>query len=121
MKLLQCIVAVAAVCVATLTAQAQQSYPSTNRVSLAWDASPSPQITNYSVHVGTASGAYVTKVDVGTNLVCTLTNLAPATTYFFAATAENVFALVSDYSNEVSYTTPRPKPLPPGQLKKTAP
>lgn len=96
-----------------------QSYPSTNRVTLAWDASESnpATVTNYAVYYGDAPRHYTNRVNVGTNLTCVLTNLPAITTFYFAATCQG-FGLESDFSNEVNYTTPRPKPVAPGNLRK---
>ncbi len=124
MKLLRYIAAIALLCLVTTIApqaMAQTTYTNTYTVSLAWDASPSPSITNYAVYWGVTSGNYTNHVDAGTNLTVSVSGLKPVTTYYFAATAKDVWGLESDFSAEVYYTTPRPKPLPPGQFRKTAP
>lgn len=100
---------------------AAQNYPATNVVSLAWDVSLSPGITNYTVYYGTLSRNYSQSVNVGTNLSCTINNLAGVTTYFFAVTAKDQWGLESDFSTEIAATTLRPRPLPPANLRKTSP
>jgi hypothetical protein len=46
-------------------------------VTLEWDASPSPDITNYTIHWGGASGTYSRSIYAGTNLVWTVDLLVP--------------------------------------------
>ncbi len=48
---------------------------------------------------------YSQHIDVGLNLIYTLTNLNAGTTYYFALTAENTQGASSGYSNEVSYSS----------------
>lgn len=74
-------------------------------VALAWDASPSPGVTNYAVHYGPASGSYTNRVDAGANLTATVSNLAPATRYYFAATAQ-AHGLTSPFSEEIFWPQP---------------
>lgn len=87
-------------------------------VGLEWDASPSAEVNAYKIYWGTASRTYTSSVQVGNVLTYKLTGLNVRTTYWFAATAivlpEN---LESDFSNEVSYYVPVPKPLPPTLLR----
>jgi hypothetical protein len=90
----------------------------TNTIVLAWNASLSPDVTNYMVYVGTASGTYTTSVCAGTNLTCTVSNLAPAVTYYFTATAQDKWGLESAYANEINYVVPRTKPLPPTVVRR---
>lgn len=75
-------------------------------VSLAWDASPDTNVVGYAVYYGTASGAYDSRLDVGTNTSATVTGLARGLTYFFVATAYDADGLESDPSNEVSFDVP---------------
>jgi hypothetical protein len=72
-------------------------------VSLAWDASASPDVTGYKVYVGTASRTYGAPISVGNQTSYTVTNLS-AGTYYFAVTAVNANGDESDYSNEVTTT-----------------
>lgn len=71
-------------------------------VALEWDASPSPNISGYTIHYGPGSRDYTTAVALPANArTATITNLGFGT-WFFAATARNTAGLESDPSNEVS-------------------
>jgi hypothetical protein len=71
-------------------------------VTLAWDASSSPEVINYRIYYGTGSGNYSFVTNTG--LVRTQTVvLAHAGRWFFAATAMDATGLESDFSNEVEY------------------
>lgn len=86
-------------------------------VTLAWDASPSTGITAYRVYYGPASRTYTNFVSVpGTQLTAVVSNLVQGATYYFAATAL-AGELESDFSNEVSYTVPRPRIRGPGATR----
>ena len=85
-----------------LAAPAQQ-------VTLAWDASPSPEVTSYRIHFGTNAGNYSFVTNVG--LVRTQTVVLPHTgRWFFAATAVDTNGLESRFSNMVEWEA---KPVPP--------
>lgn len=88
-------------------------------VTLAWDPSPSVEVSGYNVYQGGASRTYTNVVDVGPALTVTFTNFARGTTLFYAATAYATNGLESDFSAEVSYTSPLP-PEPPINLRVTA-
>jgi hypothetical protein len=75
-------------------------------VTLEWDPNSETDIAGYRIHYGTASGSYIHLKDAGKQTACTVTELVPGTTYYFAATAYNTSGLESDYSNEVLYTVP---------------
>ena len=87
-----------------VSAQLTPSNPPANVV-LAWDASPSGEVTGYRVYWGAASRCY-TNVLATTNLIATVTNLQRGVTYYFAVTAFTATGLESEFSNEVSYTAP---------------
>lgn len=70
-------------------------------VTLEWDASVSPEVTGYKLHVGPMPGAYTKTVDVGNVLIFKLLNLADGT-HYIAASAYDGAGNQSDYSNEVS-------------------
>ena len=72
-------------------------------VTLAWKPSLS-FVAGYMVYYGTASGAYSTRIDVGTNLTCTIANLQEGWTYYFVGTAYDDLGIESIYSDEISYT-----------------
>ena len=106
-------------------------------VILAWDANPEPDIAGYRIYGGPSSGVYTNVFDTlstATGMVITLPGFTPSTNYpgfvhrtwpsnefwyptFFAAKAYNTSGLVSDFSNEISFTATPPPPLPPGQLR----
>jgi len=103
-------------------------------VKLAWDASCSPNLTGYRLYYGNIdtnnykstnitfafiddcsvyrpastnirSGNYTYSIFT-TNTTATASNLNPGLTYYFSVTSLNTAGLESDYSSEVSYTTP---------------
>jgi len=79
---------------------------SNGQVTVAWDASPDPNVVGYKVYVGTTSGVYsVSVVDVGNVTTYTVTGLQPGTVYV-ATTAYDQSGLESGFSNEVSTTIP---------------
>jgi hypothetical protein len=78
-------------------------------VTLAWDASPSPEVTNYRIYFGTNAGHYSFVTNAG--LVRTQTVVVPHTgRWFFAATAMDANGLESAFSNEVQWEA---KPVAP--------
>ena len=78
-------------------------------VTLAWDASPSPEVTNYRIYFGTNSRSYSFVTNAG--LVLTQKVVLPHTgRWFFAATAMDSNGLESAFSNEVQWEA---KPAPP--------
>ena len=92
---------------------------STNQVTLAWDASVAPGITNYTVYswVGTTTNT----VNAGTSLTATVGNLTSGVTYSFAASATDNTGLESVLSTSITYVPPFVKPAPPSNLRKIAP
>lgn len=79
-------------------------------VTLAWDPSPDV-VSGYQIYWGTASGVYTNSLDVGLVTQATVTGLDDGEiTYYFALTAYYIDPiwgwLESDFSNEISYTTP---------------
>jgi hypothetical protein len=78
-------------------------------VTLAWDASPSPEVVGYRIHFGTNAGSYAFVTNAG--LVRTQTVIVPHTgRWFFAATAMDANGLESAFSNEVQWEA---KPVAP--------
>jgi hypothetical protein len=75
-------------------------------VVLGWLPSPSSQVAGYHIYYGTASGAYTTKVNAGTNTSFTINGLTAGQTYYFSATAYNASGTESVYSPEISFITP---------------
>lgn len=86
------------------------------QVSLAWDASPSPEVTGYRLHYQlgsealpfTGSGADQgnSPVDVGNNLTTSLSGLADGQTYSFTVTAYDAAGNESPISNIISVQVP---------------
>ena len=79
-------------------------------VTLEWDASPDVWVTGYRLYCGTNSVKPLTnaviKIDVGTNLTATVSNLVTGKTYYFVATCYTAEGLESPPSNEVMWTVP---------------
>jgi hypothetical protein len=83
-----------------------------NNVTLAWDPSTDPNVSGYHLYYGPASRNYTNMIDFGTANTGTVSNLAAATTYYFAATTYDSVGLESAYSVEVSYTVSPPNQPP---------
>ncbi len=72
------------------------------KVRLAWDASPSPDVVGYRIYFGTNAGNYSYLINVG--LVRTQTVVLPHTgRWFFAATAVDANGMESPFSNQVQW------------------
>jgi len=74
---------------------------SAQTVTLAWQPSPDETVTGYRVHYGFSEGYHPMSVEVGLVTTSTLSLPLGGETYYFVATAHNVFGLESDDSNEV--------------------
>jgi hypothetical protein len=85
------------------------------RVTLAWDPSPSAAVSGYRVYWGTNSRAYCCVTNAGLALTQSVV-LAHRGRWFFAATAYDTNGLESDFSSEVSWES---KPAPPVMAGKT--
>jgi len=102
MRCIQWMVCVAVVLVAVAVAQGQ-------RVTLAWDASPSAGVTGYRLYYGTNSRSYAFVTNAG--LVLTQAVILPHPgRWFFAATAYASNGLESVFSDELEWEA---KPGPP--------
>jgi Fibronectin type III domain len=86
--------------VRTLSAALPDSY----RVVVAWDPSPSVDVSGYLLYYGAASGDYTNSVVVGKVTTNTVSGLAGGVTYFFAVTAYDASGQESDFSNEMRHT-----------------
>jgi hypothetical protein len=76
-------------------------------VTLTWDPPTiSTNVAGYMLYYGTSSGTYTQSIDVGNVTNYTVGNLRDGLTYYFAATAYNLAKNQSQFSNEVSKTTP---------------
>ena len=81
MRVLNILKVVATVVLASQTFSWGASYQ------LAWNTNPEPDIAYYRLHIGTASGRYLTTVPVGKVTTHVATNLVAGRTYFFALSA----------------------------------
>jgi hypothetical protein len=70
-------------------------------VSLAWNPSASPNVTDYGVFYGLASGDYTSYIDAGTNCSVTVSDLAAGLTYYFCVLAYDSNQDASLPSNEL--------------------
>jgi Immunoglobulin I-set domain len=87
--------------------------------SLSWNASAGA--AGYYVYLGTNSGSYYAKLDVGTNTVANISGLVLGQTYYFVVTAYNSARIESPPSSEVSFVVPNtPSALAP-QLAAVSP
>ena len=91
---------------------------SASSVQLAWNGSSDTNwgVLMYKLYYGPASATYTNSFSVGTNLTGSVSNLVRGSTYFFAVTAYATSGIESDFSNEISWTSPKP-PTPPTILK----
>jgi hypothetical protein len=81
-------------------------------LTLAWNQSSDPNVAGYRVYFGTVSRNYTNMVDAGAAITATFSNLAPATTYYFAATTYTAAGLESGFSAETSYSLAVPAQPP---------
>lgn len=72
---------------------------------ISWDSNSEPDISGYTVSLGTTSGAYTTTYDAGNTNNLALPPLAPSTKYYCTVQAYNLYGLTSEPSQEVSFTT----------------
>ncbi|GKT07881.1 Ig-like domain-containing protein [Desulforhabdus sp. TSK] len=93
-------------------------------VTLAWDRNPEPQVTEYWVFYGLSSrydpssDVYPLSVNAKNETQCTISNLEPGKTYYFAAKAFDAAGNSSEYSAELVVTIPD-KPSTPVQSPPT--
>ena len=72
-------------------------------VTLAWDASTSPDVAGYRIYFGPTSGSYSGTVEAGNFTTNTILGLSNNSTTFFAVTAYDIDGIESDFSNEIKY------------------
>ena len=75
-------------------------------VSLAWNPVTTSPVAGYAVYMGTNSGVYTSRFDVGTNIDITLTGLKEGRTNFFAVASYNSARTESPASAVTSYIVP---------------
>lgn len=72
---------------------------------VSWASNSEPDISGYTVSLGTASGNYSITYDAGNTTQLVLPPLSPSTTYFCTVQAYNTYGLTSEPSKEVSFAT----------------
>ena len=70
-------------------------------VTLAWDASPSPDVSTYVIHQGTEPGVYTSAITIGNVTTGIVSNLTSGEMYYFVVSCKDIEGLSSGYSNEV--------------------
>lgn len=82
-------------------------------VTLAWDPSVDTSVTSYVLYYGKASSVYGSRLNAGTNLITTVSNLASGTWFFVVTARDDRSSLESDPSNEVWCTVGTNQIVPP--------
>jgi len=82
-------------------------------ITLAWSAASDPNVRGHAIYYGLAQQSTTTRVNVGTNLFCRITNLIATATYRIYAISYDAQGLESIPSNQLYYTPPVP-PAPTG-------
>jgi hypothetical protein len=92
-------------------------------VSLAWNPVTTTPVAGYAVYVGTNSGVYPSRFDVGTNTDITLTGLKEGQTNYFVVAGYDSARIEGSRSSQISYLVPGlvrfaspPKPGSPATL-----
>jgi len=80
--------------------------PGAERLTLAWDASPSAAVSGYRLYYGTNARSYQFVTNSGLALTQSVV-LPHRGRWFFSATAVGTNGLESDFSNEVSWRASR--------------
>jgi hypothetical protein len=75
------------------------------QVSLAWDASPEPNIAGYRLRYGTQSGTYTETMTINSGTTASVEGLTSGATYYFVVTAYDQAGLESLPSNEAIFQT----------------
>jgi hypothetical protein len=68
-----------------------------------WDSSSSPDVANYRLYYGGASGTYTNSVLSSGTTTATISGLSCGVTYYFAVTAVGADGQESDFSGEIVY------------------
>jgi hypothetical protein len=82
-------------------------------ITLAWDPNEDPDTAGYRVYYGTRSGYYTQVINVGESTICSVPDLSPARTYYFAVTAYDINNIESGFSAELKLDR---RHSPPGWL-----
>lgn len=80
-------------------------------ITLSWNASPDTGVRGYAVYYGLTTQSAKTRVDVGANLSCRITNLIAGATYRIYAVCYDALGIESVPSNQLLFTPPAP-PIP---------
>jgi hypothetical protein len=98
--------------VLTILVACAQSLAASHNVSLAWNASTSPNV-NYFIYRGTVSGGPYTKLNSTAQSALTYSDstVLAGTTYYYVTTSVNSSNMESGYSNQMSVTVPNPAPV----------
>ena len=84
-----------------------ESENGSQQLKLIWDNNTDTNVVNYNIFIGFASRSYHTNFEISANTnSISFDNLETNRTYYFALTAKDFENIESDYSDEVSYTTP---------------
>jgi hypothetical protein len=75
-------------------------------VTLSWEANTESYLAGYKIYVGNSSRTYKYAVDAGNHTTHTLSIPSDGQTYYFTVTAYGTGENESDYSNELSWTSP---------------
>ncbi len=81
------------------------SFAAPDRVTVAWDANPEPDISGYQVYYGVVSSGSTNVVPVSGSTQQQVAGLQPQRQYWFYVTAKNSAGLESDPSTVLFYTT----------------
>lgn len=79
-------------------------------VSLTWTPNPDTNVAGYALYVGTNSGSYSSRIDVGTNTLTTVSGLTNGVTYYFVTTDYDSADVESTPSNEAQFAAPTNNP-----------
>lgn len=85
---------------------ALSALPPNYNVNLAWNPSPSIEVTGYRIYYGVAQGGYTNSVTTGNVTNAVVTGLVSGLPYYFAVAGYNAIGLESELSNEIGYTVP---------------
>ncbi len=76
------------------------------KVTLTWQASASPDVVGYNVYYGLASRSYSARIPAASGTSALISGLSEGQTYYFAVTAYNAAGVESLPSAEISYQVP---------------
>lgn len=91
-------------CIAILTFFAPEAYSA--QATLSWNANTESGVTGYKIYYGQASRGYTSTVNAGAATSYTVPGLQDGRAYYFAVTAYNSSGAESEFSQEVTCTTP---------------